>query len=71
MRSKTLHLNTSRSEINSDPNTPLYATLHYEILMQVDTDLKQRSNSSNNMLKVHIQHQMNTINYITQIHESK
>ena len=71
MRSKTLHLNTSRSEINSDPNTPLNAKLHYDKLMQADADSNEWSNNFNYSPIAQIQLQINTNNSITQFHKSK
>ena len=70
MRLKTLHLNTPRSEINSDPNTPLYAKLHYELMMQTEINRLITQNMLHTINITQIQHHNNASNIRTQIHES-
>ena len=69
MRLKTLHLNTPRSEINSDPNTPLNAKLHYDMMMQTDAIDLNTQNMLHTININQIQHHNHASNIRTQIHE--
>ena len=68
MRLKLLTLNTYKPEIISDPNTPLYERLDYEMTTQTNAAHKLCSINFNNINKDQIHHKNNTTNTITQIH---
>ena len=70
MRLKLLHLNKFNPKNQTEPNTPLYATLHYDVITQTDAIELNTQNMLHTIIITQIQHHNNASNIRTQIHES-
>ena len=70
MRLKLPHLNTPNPKIQTEPNTTLYAILHYELITQTDANELNTQNMLHTINITQIQHHNNASNMRTQIHES-